>query len=173
MPGVVCSRHESSAGAARPSGAAGAAWGVWSRSLMSPPLGGRQACWSRPHPASVGPGRGARSPLGHTVGVPATILDGKVTAAAIRTELPERAAALTAAGHQPGLGTLLVGDDPGSRWYVGAKHKDCAEVGIASIERELPESATQPDVLRVVAELNAAPACTSYIVWLTLPRQVD
>ena len=105
--------------------------------------------------------------------MPATILDGKATAAAIRTELGERVAALTAAGRQPGLGTLLVGDDPGSRWYVNAKHKDCAEVGIASIQRELPADASQADVLAVVAELNADPACTAYIVQLPLPRQVD
>jgi methylenetetrahydrofolate dehydrogenase (NADP+)/methenyltetrahydrofolate cyclohydrolase len=105
--------------------------------------------------------------------VPATILDGKATAAAIRTELIERVAALTAAGRQPGLGTLLVGDDPGSRWYVNAKHKDCAEVGIASIQRELPADATQADVLEVIAELNADPACTAYIVQLPLPAQVD
>jgi methylenetetrahydrofolate dehydrogenase (NADP+)/methenyltetrahydrofolate cyclohydrolase len=105
--------------------------------------------------------------------VPATILDGKATAAAIRDELRERLAALTAAGHQPGLGTLLVGDDPGSRWYVDAKHKDCAEVGIGSIQRELPASATQDDVLAVAAELNADAACTGYIVQLPLPRHLD
>ena len=104
--------------------------------------------------------------------MPATILDGKATAAAIRDELRQRVAALTAAGRQPGLGTLLVGDDPGSRWYVGAKHKDCAEVGIGSIQRELPASATQDDVLAVVAELNADPACTGYIVQLPLPGHV-
>jgi methylenetetrahydrofolate dehydrogenase (NADP+)/methenyltetrahydrofolate cyclohydrolase len=105
--------------------------------------------------------------------VPATILDGKATAAAIRTELTERVAALTRAGHRPGLGTLLVGDDPGSRWYVNAKHSDCAQVGIASIQRELPADATLTDVLAVVDELNADPACTGYIVQLPLPRQVD
>jgi methylenetetrahydrofolate dehydrogenase (NADP+)/methenyltetrahydrofolate cyclohydrolase len=105
--------------------------------------------------------------------VPATILDGKATAAAIRDELTERVAALTAAGRRPGLGTLLVGDDPGSRWYVNAKHKDCAEVGIASIQRELPAAATQADVLAVVEELNADPACTGYIVQLPLPRHID
>jgi methylenetetrahydrofolate dehydrogenase (NADP+)/methenyltetrahydrofolate cyclohydrolase len=82
-------------------------------------------------------------------------------------------ATLAAAGRRPGLGTLLVGDDPGSRWYVNAKHKDCAEVGIASIQRELPAGATQADVLAVVDELNADPACTAYIVQLPLPRQVD
>jgi len=105
--------------------------------------------------------------------VPATILDGKATAAAIRDELRARVTALTAAGHQPGLGTLLVGDDPGSRWYVNAKHKDCAEVGIGSIQRELPATATQDDVLEVVAELNGDPACTGYIVQLPLPRHID
>jgi methylenetetrahydrofolate dehydrogenase (NADP+)/methenyltetrahydrofolate cyclohydrolase len=105
--------------------------------------------------------------------VSATLLDGKATAAAIRGELRERVAALTAAGHQPGLGTLLVGDDPGSRWYVNAKHKDCAEVGIASIQRELPADASQADVLAVVGELNADPVCTAYIVQLPLPAQVE
>jgi methylenetetrahydrofolate dehydrogenase (NADP+) / methenyltetrahydrofolate cyclohydrolase len=105
--------------------------------------------------------------------VPATLLDGKATAAAIRDELTARVAALTSAGRQPGLGTLLVGDDPGSRWYVNAKHKDCAEVGIGSIQRELPASATQDDVLAVVAELNADPSCTGYIVQLPLPRHID
>ena len=101
--------------------------------------------------------------------MPATILDGKATAAAIRGELTERVAALATAGHRPGLGTLLVGDDPGSRWYVRAKHADCAEVGIASIQRELPATATENDVLAVVEELNADPACTGYIVQLPLP----
>jgi methylenetetrahydrofolate dehydrogenase (NADP+)/methenyltetrahydrofolate cyclohydrolase len=105
--------------------------------------------------------------------VPATILDGKATAATIRQELTTRVAALTAAGHRPGLGTVLVGDDPGSRWYVNAKHSDCAQVGIASIQRELPATATLDDVLEVVRELNADPACTGYIVQLPLPRQVD
>ena len=105
--------------------------------------------------------------------VPATILDGKATAATIRQELTARVEALAAAGHRPGLGTLLVGDDPGSRWYVNAKHADCAQVGIASIQRELPATATLADVLAVVGELNADPACTGYIVQLPLPRQVD
>jgi methylenetetrahydrofolate dehydrogenase (NADP+)/methenyltetrahydrofolate cyclohydrolase len=105
--------------------------------------------------------------------VPATILDGKATAAAIRRELTDRVAALTEGGHRPGLGTLLVGDDPGSRWYVGAKHSDCAQVGIASIQRELPATASLDDVLGVVAELNADPECTGYIVQLPLPRQID
>ncbi len=124
-------------------------------------------------PARVGPRGSARGHLRHTVGVPATILDGKATAATIRQELAGRVAALTAAGHRPGLGTLLVGDDPGSRWYVDAKHSDCAQVGIASIQRELPATATLADVLAVVEELNADPSCTGYIVQLPLPRQVD
>ncbi len=110
---------------------------------------------------SVGPPGPGGGRLRHTVGVPATILDGKATAATIRQELTARVAALTAAGHRPGLGTVLVGDDPGSRWYVNAKHADCAEVGIASIQRELPATATLGDVLAVVAELNADPACTA------------
>ncbi|WP_299952351.1 bifunctional methylenetetrahydrofolate dehydrogenase/methenyltetrahydrofolate cyclohydrolase [uncultured Modestobacter sp.] len=103
----------------------------------------------------------------------ATTLDGKATAAAIRAELTERVAALAAAGRRPGLGTLLVGNDPGSRWYVSAKHKDCAEVGIASIERELPADAGLADVIAVVDELNADPECTGYIVQLPLPRGID
>ncbi|RBY80113.1 bifunctional methylenetetrahydrofolate dehydrogenase/methenyltetrahydrofolate cyclohydrolase [Blastococcus sp. TF02-09] len=105
--------------------------------------------------------------------MPATILDGKATAAAIRSELTGRVAALADAGHRPGLGTLLVGDDPGSRWYVNAKHSDCAQVGIASIQRELPATATLADVLAVVEELNADPACTGYIVQLPLPAGID
>jgi methylenetetrahydrofolate dehydrogenase (NADP+) / methenyltetrahydrofolate cyclohydrolase len=105
--------------------------------------------------------------------VPATILDGKATAAAIRSELTDRVAALAASGHRPGLGTLLVGDDPGSRWYVNAKHSDCAQVGIASIQRELPATATETDVLAVVEELNADPTCTGYIVQLPLPKGIE
>lgn len=103
----------------------------------------------------------------------ATILDGTATAAAVREELRGQVAALTAAGHQPGLGTLLVGDDPGSRWYVGAKHKDCAEIGIASIRYALPASASQDEVFAVVDELNADPSCTGYLVQLPLPPGLD
>jgi len=105
--------------------------------------------------------------------VVATTLDGKTTAAAIRAELTERVAALAAAGRRPGLGTVLVGDDPGSRWYVSAKHSDCAQVGIASIQRELPATADLAEVLAVLDELNADPACTGYIVQLPLPRGID
>jgi len=96
--------------------------------------------------------------------VTATILDGKATLAAIKSELKQRVAALAERGIVPGLGTVLVGDDPGSKWYVAAKHRDCAEIGIASIQRELPASATQADVERVVDELNADPGCTGFLV---------
>ena len=105
--------------------------------------------------------------------MPAIILDGKATAAAIKAELAGRVAALAARGVRPGLGTVLVGDDPGSRAYVNGKHRDCAEVGIASIRRDLPADTTQEQVEAVVDELNADPACTGYIVQLPLPAGVD
>jgi len=105
--------------------------------------------------------------------VSATILDGKAAAAAIKAELAVRVAALADRGIVPGLGTVLVGDDPGSRAYVGGKHRDCAEVGIASLRHDLPADATQADVESLVAELNADPACTGYIVQLPLPRGLD
>lgn len=94
----------------------------------------------------------------------ATILDGRATLAAVKAELRLRIEALAARGVVPGLGTVLVGDDPGSRWYVNAKHKDCAEIGITSIARELPGGAPLADVLAVVDELNADPACTAFLV---------
>lgn len=100
-------------------------------------------------------------------------LDGSATAAAIKDELRVRVDALRGRGVTPGLGTVLVGDDPGSRWYVNGKHKDCAEVGIASIRVDLPESASQEEIEAAVAELNADPACTGYIVQLPLPRGRD
>ncbi|WP_030903635.1 bifunctional methylenetetrahydrofolate dehydrogenase/methenyltetrahydrofolate cyclohydrolase [Streptomyces sp. NRRL F-5126] len=103
----------------------------------------------------------------------AQILDGKATAAAIKSDLTARVAALKERGVTPGLGTLLVGDDPGSRWYVNGKHRDCAQVGMASIQRELPASATQEEIEAVVRELNEDPACTGYIVQLPLPKGVD
>ncbi|MFG2942176.1 bifunctional methylenetetrahydrofolate dehydrogenase/methenyltetrahydrofolate cyclohydrolase [Streptomyces sp. NPDC048282] len=104
----------------------------------------------------------------------AQVLDGKATAALIRRELAERVAKLTAdGGRAPGLGTVLVGDDPGSRAYVAGKHRDCAQVGIASLRRDLPADATQQQVEEVVDELNADPACTGYIVQLPLPRHLD
>ncbi len=103
----------------------------------------------------------------------AIILDGKAAATAIKAELAVRVAALAARGVQPGLATVLVGDDPGSRAYVNGKHRDCAEVGIASIRRDLPADATQEQVEAVVDELNADPACTGYIVQLPLPAGLD
>ncbi len=103
----------------------------------------------------------------------ATILDGKATAAEIKADLAQRVAKLAAAGVTPGLGTVLVGDDPGSRAYVAGKHRDCAEVGISSIRKDLPADATQQQVEDVVAELNADPACTGYIVQLPLPAGLD
>src|SRR3954463_2676118 len=105
--------------------------------------------------------------------VTAQILDGKATAAAIRTRLKERVAALKERGIVPGLGTVLVGDDPGSHAYVGGKHRDCAEVGVASIRRDLPLDATQGDVEKAVAELNDDPTCTGYIIQLPLPKGLD
>ena len=100
-------------------------------------------------------------------------LDGTATAAAIKDELRVRVAALKERGVVPGLGTVLVGDDPGSRWYVNGKHKDCAEVGIESIRVDLPEVASQEEIEAEVARLNADPACTGYIVQLPLPRGRD
>ena len=94
----------------------------------------------------------------------ATILDGKATLAAIKSELAERVAKLAEQGTRPGLGTVLVGDDPASVWYVNAKHKDCAEIGINSIRRDLPTGTSQAEVEAVVAELNADPACTAFLV---------
>lgn len=103
----------------------------------------------------------------------AQILDGKATAAEIKSELAQRVAALKAVGVTPGLGTVLVGDDPGSRSYVAGKHRDCAQVGIASLQRELPADATQEQVEQVVRELNADPSCSGYIVQLPLPKHLD
>lgn len=100
-------------------------------------------------------------------------LDGTATAAAIKDELTQRVTALRERGVVPGLGTVLVGDDPGSRWYVNGKHKDCAEVGISSIRVELPEVATQAEIEEAVVGLNEDPACTGYIVQLPLPRGRD
>jgi methylenetetrahydrofolate dehydrogenase (NADP+)/methenyltetrahydrofolate cyclohydrolase len=105
--------------------------------------------------------------------VTAQILDGKQAAADIKAELTERVAALRARGVVPGLGTVLVGDDPGSRWYVNGKHKDCAEVGIGSLRVDLPATASQEEVEQAVRDLNEDPACTGYIVQLPLPRHMD
>ena len=103
----------------------------------------------------------------------ASILDGKATAAKVKADLKERVAELAAKEITPGLGTVLVGDDPGSRAYVSGKHRDCAQVGIASIRRDLPETSTQEQVEAVVRELNEDPACTGYIVQLPLPGGLD
>jgi methylenetetrahydrofolate dehydrogenase (NADP+)/methenyltetrahydrofolate cyclohydrolase len=105
--------------------------------------------------------------------VTATLLDGKATAAGIRAELTGRVARLRERGVVPGLGTLLVGDDPGSRSYVAGKHRDCAQVGMRSIQRELRADASQGEVEAVVAELNADESCTGYIVQLPLPAGLD
>jgi len=103
----------------------------------------------------------------------AVILDGKATAAAIKEDLAKRVAALARAGVVPGLGTVLVGDDPGSHAYVAGKHRDSVQVGITSIRRDLPGDATQAQVEAVIDELNADPACTGYIVQLPLPAGLD
>ena len=103
----------------------------------------------------------------------AQILDGKATANTIKGELSTRVEALKARGIVPGLATLLVGDDPASASYVRSKHRDCAQVGIASIQRQLPATASQAQVAEAVAELNEDPACTGYIVQLPLPKGID
>jgi methylenetetrahydrofolate dehydrogenase (NADP+)/methenyltetrahydrofolate cyclohydrolase len=105
--------------------------------------------------------------------VTARILDGKATAAEIKAELKERVSALREKGVVPGLGTILVGDDPGSQWYVAGKHRDCAEVGIASIRRDLPPDISQTELEAVVEELNNDPDCTGFIVQLPLPGHLD
>ena len=100
----------------------------------------------------------------------ARTLDGKLCAQAIKTQIAQQVKGLA---NKPGLGTILVGDDPGSQAYVNGKHRDCAEVGINSIRIDLPVSATQADVLKAVNELNSAKECTGYIVQLPLPRGID
>ncbi|CAL8971166.1 Bifunctional protein FolD protein [Cellulomonas sp. T2.31MG-18] len=103
----------------------------------------------------------------------ARLLDGTATAAAIKDELTSRVAALAARGLRPGLGTLLVGDDPGSRLYVEGKHRDCAQVGIASLREDLPADATQEQIEAAVTRLNEDPDCTGFIVQLPLPKGID
>jgi len=103
----------------------------------------------------------------------AIILDGKKTAAEIKRELASRVSALTKTGVTPGLGTLLVGDDPGSVAYVAGKHADCAEVGISSIRIDLPGSATESDIRSAIKDLNQAKEVTGYIVQLPLPKSMD
>ena len=102
----------------------------------------------------------------------ARILDGKATASAIKAELAVRVAALRERGVVPGLGTVLVGDDPGSQSYVKMKHRDCAEVGITSLRVDLPAEASDADVRSALAELNSDPACTGYICLLYTSRCV-
>ncbi|WP_368497237.1 bifunctional methylenetetrahydrofolate dehydrogenase/methenyltetrahydrofolate cyclohydrolase [Herbiconiux sp. A18JL235] len=100
-------------------------------------------------------------------------LDGVATAAALKAEIAERVAALRERGVVPGLGTLLVGTDPGSLSYVAGKHRDCAEVGIESVRVDLPGDATEQDVRDAIASLNDNPAVTGYIVQLPLPAGID
>jgi methylenetetrahydrofolate dehydrogenase (NADP+)/methenyltetrahydrofolate cyclohydrolase len=102
--------------------------------------------------------------------VSATILDGKATATAIKTELKILVAQMA---QKPGLGTVLVGDDPGSRSYVAGKHRDCAEVGITSIRVDLPADASEADVLAAIKDLNASNECTGYIVQLPVPAGIS
>jgi methylenetetrahydrofolate dehydrogenase (NADP+)/methenyltetrahydrofolate cyclohydrolase len=103
----------------------------------------------------------------------AQILDGKALAASIKKDLAVRTSALKAQGITPGLGTVLVGDDPGSHSYVGGKHRDCQEVGINSIRIDLPADASQADILGAIKDLNAAQECTGYIVQLPLPQGIN
>jgi methylenetetrahydrofolate dehydrogenase (NADP+)/methenyltetrahydrofolate cyclohydrolase len=100
-------------------------------------------------------------------------LSGTATAATIKSELAQRVEALASRGVTAGLGTLLVGEDPGSQWYVAGKHRDCAEIGIASIREDLPETATQEEIEAAVRRLNENPECTGYIVQLPLPTGID
>ncbi|MDR1806484.1 MAG: bifunctional methylenetetrahydrofolate dehydrogenase/methenyltetrahydrofolate cyclohydrolase [Propionibacteriaceae bacterium] len=100
-------------------------------------------------------------------------MDGKATAAAVKAELKNRVTALRERGMTPGLGTVLVGDDPGSKSYVAGKHRDCAEVGIESLRADLPGDATAADVAAAIRALNADPRCTGFIVQLPLPRHLD
>ena len=103
----------------------------------------------------------------------AVILDGKALAASIKKDLTARTSALKASGKVPGLGTILVGDDPGSLSYVSGKHRDCKEVGITSLRVDLPTSASQSDVLAAIKDLNNASECTGYIVQLPLPQGIN
>jgi len=107
------------------------------------------------------------------VAVTATILDGKATRDEIFEDLKVRVSALKAEGITPGLGTILVGDDPGSAAYVRGKHNDCAKVGINSLRRDLPADITQEQLNATIDELNANPECTGYIVQLPLPKHLD
>lgn len=103
----------------------------------------------------------------------ATILDGKALAAEIKKDLAARVKLLNEKSITPGLGTVLVGDDPGSHSYVAGKHRDCEEVGIQSIRVDLPVSASEADVLAAISDLNSAKECTGYIVQLPLPKGIN
>ena len=103
----------------------------------------------------------------------AVVLDGVTTATAVKNELAARIAALKASGVVPGLGTLLVGEDPGSLSYVAGKHRDCAEVGIESIRVDLPAEASEDDIMAAIIALNTNPAVTGYIIQLPLPAGID
>lgn len=103
----------------------------------------------------------------------AVILDGNALAASIKANLTKQVSELTASGRQPGLGTVLVGDDPGSHSYVTGKHRDCHEVGIKSIRIDLPASASEADVLSEIKNLNGDKSCTGYIVQLPLPSGIN
>ena len=103
----------------------------------------------------------------------AVILDGNALAASIKANLAKQVSELTATGRQPGLGTVLVGDDPGSHSYVTGKHRDCHEVGIKSIRIDLPASASEADVLNEIKNLNSDKSCTGYIVQLPLPSGIN
>ena len=103
----------------------------------------------------------------------AQLIDGKALAATIKAELTDRVAALVERGVRPGLGTILVGEDPGSRSYVAGKHRDCAQVGIASIQVELPASVSAAELGQKIDELNTDPACTGYLIQLPLPGSLD
>jgi methylenetetrahydrofolate dehydrogenase (NADP+) / methenyltetrahydrofolate cyclohydrolase len=103
----------------------------------------------------------------------AQVLDGKTLAASIKSQLAARVVELKSRGITPGLGTVLVGDDPGSHSYVGGKHRDCHEVGVNSIRVDLPADATEADVMAAISDLNASPECTGYIVQLPLPKAIN
>jgi methylenetetrahydrofolate dehydrogenase (NADP+)/methenyltetrahydrofolate cyclohydrolase len=105
--------------------------------------------------------------------MPATTLDGNTTAQALKVEIAEQVRVLGDLGVTPGLGTILVGDDPGSSWYVAGKHTDCAEVGIESYRIDLPASATEEEVFAAIDEFNGNPGVTGYIVQLPLPEHIN
>ena len=101
------------------------------------------------------------------------VLDGKATAAKIKDDLRARVLKVNAQGYEPGLATLLVGQDPGSVKYVAGKHKDCKEIGIRSLRLDLPETASAGQVIEAIERLNSDPACTGFIVQLPLPQSMD